>query len=76
MRTTISFSVPKTKATRTRRLAKTRGFRSVSEYLRFLVSLDDTDLIISEEELLRRGKEAERLHREGKLIEAKSLADL
>ncbi len=75
MNTTISFAIPVKEAKRTRQLARQRGFRSVSQYMRFLVTSEtDTDLI-TEEEILRRSKDAKRLYEEGKLIEAASLSE-
>jgi hypothetical protein len=75
MRTSLSFNLTKKEASRARGLAKARGFDSTSEYLRFLIAQDDTDLI-GEDELVRRSKDAERLHKCGKLMAAKSLSDL
>ncbi len=75
MRTTISLSVTPQVAIKTRRLARKRGFPSVSEYVRFLISADD-EVFISEDELLQRSREAHRLHKSGKLIQANSLKDL
>lgn len=75
MRTTISLSISPAEVKKTKTLARKRGFMTVSDYLRFLLSQDDADLI-SETEILRRGQESEKLYRQGKLIKAKSLADL
>ena len=75
MRTSLSFNLTKQEAEKTRKLAKVRGFNTTSDYLRFLLEQDDTDLI-SEDELVKRASEVERLHRTGKLIKAQSLADL
>ena len=62
-------------ATRTRRLARKRGFRSVSGYVRFLLETDD-EVLIGEDEILRRSMEAHRLHKVGKLVAVKTLKDL
>lgn len=75
MRTTISIAVNPHEAMKTRQLALKRGFASVSDYIRFLLTSDDVDLI-SEAELLRRAKQAESLHRSGRLIRARSMAAL
>lgn len=75
MRTSISFNLPVKEAARTRKLAKKRGFRSTAEYLRYLISEDDENLI-SADELFRRQEEVETLYKQGKLIRAKSIADL
>ncbi len=74
MRTTISLSVPKMEAEKARILARARGFRTLSDYLRFLLSQDDQTLI-SEDEIIQRSKETTRLHKTNKLIKAKSMAD-
>lgn len=74
MNTTISVSLPRQDAQRTRKLAMKRGFESVSAYLRFLLSEDD-EIFITKEELIRVSKDADMLHKKGKLIQAKSLAD-
>lgn len=74
MRTTISVSLNKASVTKIKRLATKRGFHTASDYLRFLLDQDDVDLI-SESELIARTKEADSLHRNNKLIRAKSLAE-
>ncbi len=56
-------------------MAEKRGFDTTSDYLRFLISQDDTDLI-GEDELVKRTGEIEKLYKAGKLIRAKSMADL
>lgn len=75
MRTTISIAITPREAAKTKKLAKQRGFATVSSYFRFLLAQDDVDLI-SEAELVRRSAEADRLHREGKLITAPSMSAL
>ena len=75
MRTTISIAFTSREAERTKKLAKKRGFPTVSGYFRFLLAQDDVDLI-SEAELIRRSAEADRLHQKGKLIAAKSMSEL
>lgn len=75
MRTSISFNLTREEATKTKELAHTRGFATTSDYLRFLLSQDDVDLI-TEDELTARAKQVNRLHKKGKLIKAKTLADL
>ena len=74
MNTTISVSMPRRDALKTRRLALERGFNSVSDYLRFLLSEDDTEMITTKE-LVQLSNEATVLHKKGKLVTAKSLAD-
>lgn len=75
MRTTISIAVTPREVEKTKRLARKRGFPTVSGYFRFLLAQDDVDLI-SEAELIRRSAEADRLRRGGKLIAAKSMSEL
>ncbi len=75
MRTTISIAVTPHEAEKTKKLAKKRGFPTVSGYFRFLLAQDDVDLI-SEAELIQRSAEADRLHKRGKLIAAKSMSKL
>lgn len=75
MRTTISIAATPREVERTKKLAKKRGFPTVSGYFRFLLAQDDVDLI-SEAELIRRSKETDRLHKRGKLIAAKSMSEL
>ncbi|MFA6099831.1 MAG: hypothetical protein WC750_03020 [Patescibacteria group bacterium] len=75
MRTTISFTLTPTVANKTRRLTRQRGFRTISDYLRFLLEQDDVELI-TENELVRRSKEVDRLHASNKLVKAGSLKEL
>ena len=74
MQTTLSFALPAVRAKKTRQLARARGFRTISDYLRFLLEQDDVD-VISEDELVKRAKDADKLYATGKLISAKSLQD-
>lgn len=75
MRTSISFNLTKDEAKKIQTLVKTRGFKTTSDYLRFLISQDDVDLI-SEHELVKRASQVERMHKDGKLVKAKSLMEL
>ena len=75
MRTTISVSLSPTAVKKTRRLTQQRGFRTISDYLRFLLEQDDVELI-SENELVRRSNEVDRLHASGKLVSVGSMQDL
>lgn len=75
MRTSISFNLTKPEATKTRLLAKKRGFTTTSDYLKFLLAQDDVDLI-GEDELVSRLQSLDRLHKSGKLLKAKSITDL
>ncbi len=75
MRQALSISLRPEELKRTRHLARKRGFSVISDYVRFLVAQDDEELI-SEDEVLKRIKETERLHKRGKLIKADSIKDL
>lgn len=75
MRTSISFNLTRDEAKKTQALVKSRGFRTTSDYLRFLLSQDDVDLI-SEHELIKRASEIEGMHKTGKLVKAGSLKEL
>lgn len=74
MRTTLSLSVPKTEAKKAWTLAQARGFSTLSDYLRFLLSQDDQTLI-SEDELVLRSKGTTKLYKTNKLVKAESIAD-
>ena len=74
MRTTISVAVTPREAEKTKQLARKHGFKTTSDYLRFLMAEDDASFI-SEDEVLRRGQEVERLARRGGLIKSKSMRD-
>lgn len=47
----------------------------MSDYVRFLLSADDVDLI-SEDEILRRSASADVLQKRGNLVKAASMAEL
>jgi hypothetical protein len=74
MREVLSLSLPGDVITKIKKTAKERGFNSVSKYLRTLFTEDVKD-IISEKELVAIIEEGRKEYREGKLIEADSLAD-
>ena len=75
MRQVLSLSFLPTKVRQARKLVVKRGFSSVSEYFRFLLAQDDAELI-SVDELVRRSKNAKKLYKMGKLIQADSMRDL
>ena len=75
MNTTISFNVRGEEAVRTRQLAHLRGFATISDYLRFLLQQDDSQLI-SEDELVKRATEIPRLAKRRTLVRARSMAAL
>lgn len=74
MRQVLSLSFPATEVRQIKHLTKTRGFGSVSSYVKYLVK-EDLDLI-SEAELLKSARLARKEYRAGKSIVANSLADL
>ncbi len=53
---------------------KKYGFKSISSYFKYLISMDDD--LITEDEILEGAKEAKRDYKNGKLLEANSLDDL
>lgn len=75
MRTTISISLPEQEAKELRARARRRGYPSVSGFVRYLVKESAGD-IISDEEILRRSRNADALHKQGKLPVLRSLEDL
>lgn len=75
MRTTISIPFSPKEAVAVKKIAVDRGFKSTSDYVRFLITEDRVDLI-SESELLRRVETIPTLKKQKKLISAKSLLDL
>jgi Arc/MetJ-type ribon-helix-helix transcriptional regulator len=74
MRQVLSLSLPATMTAKIKGLAKKRGFDSVSGYVLYLVEADKD--LISEKTLLRSLKQAQKEYRQGKVVKAKSLADL
>jgi Arc/MetJ-type ribon-helix-helix transcriptional regulator len=75
MKTTISVSLPNAVALKTRKRAKLRGFPSVSEYVRYLLDEQEGG-VITEDELVKDAKEAERAYRRGTLRPYASLEDI
>lgn len=75
MRTSISFNIQPSEAKRIRTLAHKRGFSTTSDYLRFLISQDDEELI-STDDLIKRVQSLPKLQEKDELIEAGSLNDL
>ena len=74
MRSVINISLPAKTAGVVKKRAKNRGFSNTSEYLRFLLDLDDE--LISPTELLAMSKRADQEYRAGKLKKLKSLSGL
>jgi hypothetical protein len=74
MRQVLSLSLPQQTTKEIKKSAKQRGFDSVSGYVKYLFDLDKD--LISETELLNSVKSARQEYKEGKVIKAKSLAEL
>lgn len=70
----MTISLPKEKQQLLKKRAKNRGFGGVSEYLRFLIDIDDE--LIPKKELLSIVKEADRDFEKGLLIKRSSLREL
>ena len=75
MRQVLSMSLPLQTAQVIKKLAKKRGFDSVSAYIKYLVREDEDDLI-SADELLKIVEEGDREYERGETIKADSIADL
>jgi len=74
MRQVLSISLPSHSVAVIKQKTKKRGFESVSEYIKHLLSLDED--LISEEELLKTVSRARTEYKKGKIIKANSMADL
>lgn len=74
MRSILNLSLPLKTAKTIRGRAKQRGFVSTSEYIRYLLELDDN--LIPADALLTMAKKADREYRAGKIKQFKSLAEL
>ncbi len=74
MRQVISLSLPSQDVKRLKSTVKKRGYDSISSYIKTLFQADEQ--LISETELLKTVKHAEREYKQGKSIKARSIADL
>jgi Arc/MetJ-type ribon-helix-helix transcriptional regulator len=74
MRQVLSLSLPERSSEKIKELAQKRGFKSVSEYIKYLIDLDSN--LISDTELLNSVKKAREEYKTGTTIKANSLADL
>ena len=74
MRSIISLSLPASDKELIQLKAKTKGFSSVSQYVQFLLRQDEG--LISEDQLARSVRAANREYRVGKSIKAKSIKEL
>ncbi|MFA5208025.1 MAG: hypothetical protein WC428_05200 [Candidatus Paceibacterota bacterium] len=74
MRKVLSISITDTLEKEIKRKTKLRGFDSVSDYIKSLLAIDDD--LISEEELLEDIRVGQEDYKKGRIIRAKSIADL
>jgi hypothetical protein len=74
MRKVLSISTTEVMEKKVKCNAKKNGFDTISAYVNYLFSMNDD--MISEEELVERSERAREEYKTGKLIKAKSLADL
>jgi Arc/MetJ-type ribon-helix-helix transcriptional regulator len=74
MRKVLSISLSSDLEKKIKSKTKTKGFDSVSSYIKYLISIDND--LISEEELLEEVERAEREYEKGNFVKAKSMADL
>ena len=75
MRQVLSISLQENIIKDIKKRVKNCGFKSVSEYFKYLFKMDTED-IISEKELIKDIKQARKEYKEGKTIKANSLIDL
>jgi len=74
MRKVLSISTTEVMEKKVKHNAKKNGFNNISAYVNYLFSMDDD--MISEEELLEDIKSGQEDYKKGKVIKAKSIADL
>ncbi len=74
MRKVLSVSIDGALEKKVKNRVKERGFKSVSEYVNSLLVVDED--LITEDQLLEISKRARSDFKKGKLIKARSLADL
>ena len=75
MRQVLSISLQENIVKDIKKRVKNCGFKSISEYFKYLFKMDTED-IISEKELMEDIIQARKEYKEGKTIKANSLADL
>ena len=73
MRDVLTLSIPNKTKELIKKKAQKSGFANVSHYIQFLIRQDDE--VISEEELLKSVKEAQKEYDAGIAIKAKSMSD-
>lgn len=75
MRQVLSLSLSSDVIVKIKKTAHSRGYNSVSEYIKNLF-IENTENVISAKELLKMAKDAKKEYEQGKTIKANSLADL
>ncbi len=75
MRQVLSISLQEDIIKDVKKRVKNCGFKSISEYFKYLFKMDTED-VISEKELLVAAKQAEKDYKNGKLKKLNSLSDL
>ena len=75
MRQVLSISLQENIVKDVKKRVKNCGFKSISEYFKYLFKMDTEDAI-SEKELMEDIIQARKEYKEGKTIKANSLADL
>ena len=76
MNTTISLVIDKKDALAIKKTAKTRGYKSASDYIRSVIRNDQDERLISVQEILNRSHEARKKYKQGKLKIFTSFSDL
>lgn len=74
MRSILTLSLPAGEVPLLKKRAKSRGFASLSEYIRFLIGIDED--LISQEEILAAAGRAEKDYQAGRLKRIASLAEI
>ena len=74
MRQVLSVSFPQHLVKEVKKIAKERGFDSVSSYIKQLIEMDKG--LISETELLKTIKQSREDHKAGKSLAANSISEL
>lgn len=74
MRQVLSLSLSEQSTKDIKKLSKKRGFKSVSEYIKYLVDLDSN--LISDAELLNSVKSARQEYKSNETVTANSISDL
>lgn len=74
MRQVLSISMPAQLITEVKKRIEKRGYSSISDYIKHLIKEDDG--CMTDDEILKAAKDAEREYKQGKLKKLKSLDEL